>query len=118
MKITKLPRAMDMNSMIREEIERRNSICPFCGETEKYDFSTWVNRTTTAMIHNKRIEDAKGIEKTLVSKTWYGNKYDGEHPLLGFLAFWEPKYHWTVDNYKCYTCGAEWEGDPYPKIEI
>lgn len=101
MRITKLPCAIDPNVLMREEIQKRNSVCPFCGETEKYN-----------------VFSDKGVTKGMRCKTWYGNKYEGDHPFIGFFAFWEPNYHWSIDLYSCHTCGAEWEGEPYPKIEI
>lgn len=102
MKITKLPDSIDPNILMKEEIKRRNSTCPFCGETEQY--------------HMFKLE-MKGVG-WVNFKQLYGNKYEYKHPHIGWLAFWERNYHWTINNYKCYTCGAEWEGDPYPEIKI
>lgn len=111
MKITKLPNVIDPNIMIREEIERRNSICPFCNETEEYDLFKYK-------IVNNHIHIGKGIEKQPCYESWYGNKYEYKHPFLGLFAFWEPDLHWRVDHYICHTCGAEWKSDPYPKIDV
>ena len=108
MKVTKLPDSIDPNILMKEEIERRNFTCPFCGETERFDLVKYL----------KRESSAKGVRKQMFNKEWYGNKYEYKHPFIGWFAFWERSYYWTVDYYECITCGAEWESDPYPEIKI
>ena len=31
-----------------------------------------------------------------------------------FIPMPGKSFHWRIDCYKCHTCGAEWESDPYP----
>ena len=93
MRITKLPNKIDPTYLIREKIREQNKTCPFCGESE----STW----DWLEKHN----NGYGGVACLSYKSWYGKK---DHKLF------EKKHHWRIDNYKCYTCGAEWESDSYP----
>ena len=87
MKLTKFPDSCDPNKMVQEESRRRFSICPCCGETER--------------IYIKMLWPPKG---------WHG-------PAKGDIIGWfipSRQHNWHIDTYKCRTCGAEWESDPYP----
>lgn len=93
--ITKLPRDINPNEMIMEAMDKKYSICPFCGEDRRVDGTT--------------IKDA-GISKH-ANVTWYGKR---KATPFSFLRFWEKNYHWRIDSWKCNRCGAEWKSEPYP----
>lgn len=59
--------------------------CPCCGETRQWDY--------------RLSGRPAGISPPLVARVNIGN-------------FWMTRYA-SVDFYECYTCGAEWESDPY-----
>lgn len=84
MKITKTNKdVMRMNN--RKLIANEGChICPCCDETERLYFDS-ENGT-------------KGIVDGII-KTWHE----------GFFK----TRHMRVDCYVCYTCGAEWESEPY-----
>jgi len=89
MKITKLPDSLDPSTIIKKKIDELNSICPFCGETGNHNLNEG------------------GIARGAY-RTWFGKQ---DHSLKSFL---KKSHHWRVNLYECYTCGAEWESDPYP----
>lgn len=72
----------------REKANHGCNICPYCGETKSFLEYLLVG------------ECSKGIVST-------GTLHWSE----GFFKI-KTKY---VDCYKCYTCGAKWESDPYEK---
>lgn len=53
------------------------------------------------VLHNK------GYETVLIrSETWRGRVHK--------YHFWEPNNLLRKDHWKCLTCGAEWDSEPYP----
>ena len=110
MKLTKFPDSCDPNKMVQEESRRRFSICPCCGETRKHG-SVLVNKLERGEKLRSDFLDG-GIYRryTVPYKGWYG---PAKGDILGWFFPW--RWHqWRIDEYKCYTCGAEWESDPYP----
>ena len=96
MKLTKLPDSCDPNLLIKERSRKIFSVCPCCGESKNYHL----------------LENNGGVERIeyVNPNGWYG-------PAKGYwigLLFPNRWYHWRIDNYKCHSCGAEWESDPYP----
>lgn len=102
-KITKLPETINPNKILREKMAERYSVCPFCGETEKCKnpYDIWKSRS--------------GIHQNM-PKSWHGKR--NEDNMFSVFKFWERSRYWKIDQYKCYTCGAEWESEPYPYIDI
>ena len=84
MKITKLPDVIDPSKLIQEEVRKRNNICPFCKRR-----GLWGGELRS-------------------TKSWYGKQ---NHKLK---SLFQKSHYWKIDYYKCYSCGAEWETDPYP----
>ena len=74
-------------------------ICPCCGENREYDFKG--DRTYGIVKYN--------------GSFWHGSKLKYKYPILGaFLFLNRDNKHWRTSIFKCVTCGAEWESDPYP----
>lgn len=93
-KITQLPDSINPNKLIMEAMDEKYSICPFCGENRRVDF----------------IKSDKGICKHNYT-SWYGKKTDS---FFSSFKFWEKDLHWRIDKWRCNTCGAKWESEPYP----
>lgn len=109
MKITRLPSEIDPARMIEERITEKFKICPFCGETRDSD-----KCLLDSIKRGESIKDSLwgGVEKInyVPPKGWYG---PAKGDILG--NFIPSRYHhWRIDCYRCHTCGAEWESDPYP----
>ena len=112
MLISKYPDELNADKLLREEIIKRNMICPFCGENKEYDFMEDLK----ANFKNKKM---LGVEHTLTCIEWYGKKdeFNPKTSTYKFLApfkFWEKDHHWKMLNFKCHTCGAEWYSEPFP----
>mgnify|MGYP002623915622 CR=1 FL=1 len=90
MKITKLPNVLDPSLMIQKKMREKFAVCPFCGESRRKD------------LYGKF-----GVEliNYVPSKGYYG-RAKGD--------WFGPKHLYHIDCYRCRTCGAEWESDPYP----
>lgn len=102
-KVFRPPNNMNANKLVKDEIHKRNMICPFCGETRKGDL---VNNVL-------KLGESYGVCYTGICKHWYG-KHDEEENPLAWLRFWEKNFHYQMDLYECFTCGAEWYSQPYP----
>lgn len=87
MKITKTPKQANKFAKAREIANKGCDRCPCCGE--KKQWSQYLQEGV----------DGKGFLKLLTAKTW----------TRGIFR----KRHMRRDKYKCCTCGAEWESDPY-----
>ena len=94
-KVTKLPDSMNPNKLIMEAMEEKYGICPFCGENRRVDFLANID---------------KAVRKDR-SESWYGTRKES---FFSNFKFWEPSHHWRIDKWKCKTCGAEWESEPFP----
>ena len=94
MKITKTDKEVS-NSELRKSIANQGcNICPCCGETKTtYDYM-----------------DEEGIPKFLLGGLSKG--IDSTFCKNYCKGFFNMKYM-QIDCYKCYTCGAEWESEPY-----
>lgn len=90
MKITKM---YDETDARRAKANIGCNVCPKCGEN-KTDFD-YVNE---ALERNEDIPLGRGIIQ-------YGY-YDTSKGLFRLTGY-------QTDCYKCLTCGAEWESDPY-----
>lgn len=101
--IIKPPKEIDANRLVKEEIHKRNMICPFCGEMRKGDL-------VSNLISERK---AHGVCYMGICRRWYG-KYDGDENTFSCFRFWERNFHYQRDGYKCFTCGAEWYSQPYP----
>ena len=101
-KVTRLPNELNPNKMILEFMDKKYSVCPFCGENRRIS-------NVEFYIYNH-----EGINKTR-SMSWYGHK---SNSFWSMFKFWEKKYHWRVDYWSCNACGAEWESEPYPTDSV
>ena len=97
--IIKLPRGINPNEMIMRKMDKKYSICPFCGENRRVD-----------LLYHKR----NGVCKHDYY-SWYGKQTNS---FLSKLKLWDKNFHWRVDFWKCNTCGAEWKSEPYPTDAI
>jgi len=96
MKLTKLPDNCDANLMVQEESRKKFAVCPCCGESRSHFYPY--------------ITGGIELEYLVPSKGYYG-------PARGDFwgRFLPSRWHnWRIDSYRCHTCGAEWESDPYP----
>lgn len=87
MKITKSNRDNELSKMRREIANKGCDVCPCCGE-KKHNYE-----------YIEEGQSNKGISGGYIVKNWC-------------KGLFKMKYM-QVDCYKCYTCGAEWESDPY-----
>ena len=85
-KIIKVPRSLNRNDVEFNRVYEKYRYCPFCKASNKIGSSEWCD-----------------------SKRWYG-KSNGDK---GLRALFEEKHHWKVLVFMCYTCGAEWESEPF-----
>lgn len=110
MKLTKLPDSCDPNLLIQEKNRAIYSICPCCGESRK-DIYCLMDKLEKGE-YGWPGDLYGGVERInyVPSKGWYG-------PAKGDWLGWVipgRKHRWRIDCYRCHTCGAEWESDPYP----
>lgn len=102
-RIIKPPKEIDANRLVKEEIHKRNMICPFCGEMREGD-----------LVNNLVMQgESYGVCHTSICRNWYG-KHDEEENPWAWLRFWERNFYYQMDLYECFTCGAEWYSQPYP----
>ncbi len=87
MKITKPASVVAMTEAQKIAANAGCQRCPCCGETK------------TDVEYMKEDIFNKGISFGLISKTWVEGIFRMKHM--------------KSDCYKCYTCGAEWESEPY-----
>lgn len=87
MKITKSSKEVALYEAIKNVANAGCNVCPCCGET----------KTCRDYIMNGIFN--KGIIAGFHSKTW----------VKGFFHM----RNMRCDCYKCYSCGAEWESEPY-----
>ncbi len=87
MRITKTPLQHAAFENARKKANTGCGICPCCGET----------KSTTDYIKIGILN--KGVRKGGLNKTWA----DGIFHMRNMKC----------DCYKCYSCGAEWESEPY-----
>lgn len=97
MKITKLPYAQDEKKIAKNKALEGCNVCPYCGENKRYHFSQLVINS----IQNNTKINYEGIE------------YLGEYTYGSMFAMFK---RLVVSRYKCRTCGAEWESEPYKKV--
>lgn len=98
MKIIKLPDSQDEKKIAKAKALEGCNVCPCCGETKEYF-------------------DSNEIMKNIVNKTSLRLLYEGIECLGEFLhgslfSFYKGLF---VTRYKCHTCGAEWESEPYKR---
>ena len=93
-KITRLPDSLNPNKLIMEAMDKKYSVCPFCGESRRVG----------------PISSKYGVRKNR-TKRWYGKKKES---FFSDFKFWEKDHCWNVDQWECKSCGAAWESDPYP----
>ena len=82
--IVELPRNINPNELIKEQIVNMYGTCPCCGESRPI---TGIGNVTS---------------------TWYGK------PNNSPKNWFQKNHHWKQDLYFCMTCGAKWETIPYP----
>lgn len=87
MRITKSSEEVNKFVMAKEIANHGCDRCPCCGETKTWD--RYVQEGVTN----------KGILKGYINKTW----------VKGIFRMRNMK----CDCYKCTSCGAEWESEPY-----
>lgn len=87
MRITRSSKDVNRLTVSREIANMGCDRCPCCGETK-----TWDEYIGKGIIN-------KGISKGIISKSW----------VEGIFHMRNMK----CDCYKCYSCGAEWESEPY-----
>lgn len=115
MKITKLPNDWDPALMIQNRSREKYSVCPVCGESRPYSDEEYLRKIKAGehISAEEALHGGHGVERRSLwpcSKGYYG---PAKGDWLGWLV--PSHYHnWRIDSYRCYTCGAEWESDPYP----
>ncbi len=87
MKITKTAYKASNLKSLKQTANFGCNKCPCCGETR----AMTIERTPLGFV-------TKGIQSG-IQKTWAEGIFKMKHM--------------KVDCYSCYTCGAEWESDPY-----
>ncbi len=87
MKVTKPASVVAITEAKKAKANAGCKMCPCCGET-KTDFE-----------YIKEGIFNRGVSVGLISKTWV----EGIFRMKGMKC----------DCYKCYSCGAEWESEPY-----
>lgn len=97
------PKEIDANRLVKEGIQKRNMICPFCGEMREGDL-------VSNLISERK---AYGVCYMGIGRNWYG-KHDGDENVFSCFRFWEKNFQYQRDRYECFTCGAEWYSEPYP----
>lgn len=74
--IIKPPKEIDANRLVKEEIHKRNMICPFCGEMREGD-----------LVNNLVMQgESYGVCHTGICRNWYG-KHDEEENPWAWLRF-------------------------------
>lgn len=97
MKITKLPDSQDEKKIAKAKALEGCDTCPYCGETREYlSVKELFNSIRNDIPYNKY----NGIE--CLGEFLYGSLF----------AFYKVLF---VTRFKCHTCGAEWESEPYKK---
>ena len=91
--ITKLPRDLDPNVIIKNEMQNKYGKCPFCGNEKSID---------SFMFHINGGDE--------VARMGHEERYGRQHK----RRFWEEKHHWRIDHWHCYKCGASWDSEEYP----
>ena len=96
MRITKPSDSQDEKKIAKEKALEGCDTCPCCGETKKYF-------------------DQERLLNDLMNNIPF--KFDGIDCLGEYLhgsifTFFRGLF---VTRYKCHTCGAEWESEPYKK---
>lgn len=91
--ITKLPRDLDPNVIIKNEMQNKYGKCPFCGNEKSID---------SFMFHINGGDE--------VARMGHEERYGRQHK----RRFWEEKHHWRIDHWHCYKCGASWNSEEYP----
>lgn len=94
MKIIKTPDSQNEKKIAKARALEGCNVCPYCGETKEYF-------------------DPKRLLESIINNIPF--KYDGIECLGEFLhgsifTFFKGLF---VTRYKCHTCGAEWESEPY-----
>lgn len=86
MRITRKPGEIFPDEARRIEANAGCDVCPCCGEDRKYADAPLTDHSGRGIMH--------------MGESWkdFGFFHGGLK---------------TIDHYKCYTCGAEWESDPY-----
>ena len=87
MKITKTPEQIKREQAIRDKANEGCHVCPCCGES----------KTDIEYAMNEHRYD-KGISVS-TAEEWEER-------------FFNLRVH-KIDQYRCKTCGAEWESEPY-----
>lgn len=87
MRITKTPKQANKFARARKIANKDCDRCPCCGETK-----SWSRYQQEGI-------DGKGIVNPLSVRTWTRVIFH--------------KRYMKRDKYKCCTCGAEWESNPY-----
>lgn len=109
MKITKLPNNCDPVLIIQNRSREKYSVCPMCGESRN-SAKCLLEKIATGKEYQDFLWGGVERRNLVPSKGWYG---PAEGDILGIFLPWR-WHHWHIDSYKCHTCGAEWDSDPYP----
>ena len=96
MKIIKLPDSQDEKKIAKDKALEGCDVCPGCGDTKKY----FDSERLIECIKNDIPFKFDGIE--CLGEFLYGSLF----------SFYKGLF---VTRYKCHTCGAEWESEPYKK---
>ena len=97
MRITKLPDSQDEKKIAKAKALKGCNVCPYCGETKEY-FD--LKRLLDSICNDIPLSLYEGIE--CLGEFFHGSVF----ALIKRLF---------VTRYKCRTCGAEWESEPYRK---
>lgn len=97
MKITKRPDVENPKKILKQKALEGCNTCPCCGETRQY-------------LDTKRIIEAIQNNKLI---SYEGVDCLGEVYIGGIFNIFK---NIVVTRYKCHTCGAEWESEPYEHV--
>lgn len=86
----KTPDALDLDAIVREKIRELYGRCPYCGSGNvKSDY--W-----------RKGKDQEGYDSRFLK-------------LNGGIPYYKREgYVWVRANFKCRSCGGEWQSDRYP----
>ena len=87
MKITKTPDDIKKFEYRKQVANEGCNKCPCCGETRSFNY------------HSGKVTGIDSPVCTIRCKGFFNIKF------------------YKIDKYKCFTCGAEWESEPYLTCE-
>lgn len=110
MKIVKPPDEYNMEKYSLEQQKKKAledcSYCPYCGENRSYSLFEYTFSKSVSGFRAKH----SGISYT--NSYWYGRK--DKYSKFSLKKLIPQKFRkYTIRKFHCYSCGAEWESEPY-----